>query len=214
MFKFFQTKAGQNVMAKLYGIGASIVILGAMFKILHWPGADEMLTVGLTTEAIIFFISAFEKPPADYDWSVVYPELAGMDNDNDGNKSPVRELDNMLEKAKVDGDLIQSLGDGLRKVNQAANGIGSVVDIADSTKQYSEQVTAAAEKLQNINTLYEDQIRSSAEQADATKRMAANMTSSLDNAEQMRIELEMLKTNLSELNSVYGNMLNAMNGSK
>jgi gliding motility-associated protein GldL len=183
-----------------------------MFKILHWPGADIMLTVGLTTEAVIFFISAFEKPHADYDWSLVYPELAGMDDD--GNKSPVRELDNMLEKAKVDGDLIQSLGDGLRKVNQAANGIGSVVDIADSTKQYSEQVSAAAEKLQNINTLYEDQIRSSAEQADATKRMAANMTSSLDNAEQMRIELEMLKTNLSELNGVYGNMLNAMNGSK
>ena len=211
MFKFFQTKAGQNFMAKLYGIGASIVILGAMFKILHWPGADLMLTIGLTTEAIIFFISAFEKPPADYDWSVVYPELAEMDDDN---TSPVRELDNMLENAKVDADLIESLGDGLRKVNQAANGIGSVVDIADSTKQYSEQVTAAAEKLQNINTLYEDQIRSSAEQADATKRMAANMTSSLDNAEQMRIELEMLKTNLSELNGVYGNMLNAMNGSK
>lgn len=212
MFKFFQTKAGQNFMAKLYGIGASVVILGAMFKILHWPGADIMLTLGLTTEAVIFFISAFEKPHADYDWSLVYPELGGMDDD--GNKSPVRELDNMLEKAKVDGDLIQSLGDGLRKVNQAANGIGSVVDIADSTKQYSEQVSAAAEKLQNINTLYEDQIRSSAEQADATKRMAANMTSSLDNAEQMRIELEMLKTNLSELNGVYGNMLNAMNGSK
>ena len=210
MFKFFQTKAGQNFMAKLYGIGASIVILGAMFKILHWPGADIMLTIGLTTEAVIFFISAFEKPHVDYDWSLVYPELV----DKDDNKSPVRELDNMLEKAKVDGDLIQSLGDGLRKVNQAANGIGSVVDIADSTKQYSEQVSAAAEKLQNINTLYEDQIRSSAEQADATKRMAANMTSSLDNAEQMRIELEMLKTNLSELNSVYGNMLNAMNISK
>ena len=101
MFKFFQTKAGQNFMAKLYGIGASVVILGAMFKILHWPGADIMLTVGLTTEAVIFFISAFEKPHADYDWSLVYPELAGMDDD--GNKSPVRELDNMLEKAKVDG---------------------------------------------------------------------------------------------------------------
>ena len=181
MFKFFQTKAGQNFMAKLYGIGASVVILGAMFKILHWPGADIMLTVGLTTEAVIFFISAFEKPHKEYDWSLVYPELASMDDD--GNMSPVRELDNMLEKAKVDGDLIQSLGDGLRKVNQAANGIGSVIDIADSTKQYSEQVSAAAEKLQNINSLYEDQIRSSAEQADATKRMAANMTSSLDNAD-------------------------------
>ena len=140
MLKFFQTKAGQNFMAKLYGIGASVVILGAMFKILHWPGADIMLTVGLTTEAVIFFISAFEKPHVDYDWSLVYPELAGMDDD--GNKSPVRELDNMLEKAKVDGDIIQSLGDGLRKVNQAANGIGSVVDIADSTKKYSDQVSA------------------------------------------------------------------------
>lgn len=211
MFKFFESKKGKNLMSKLYGWGASVVILGAMFKILHWNGADLMLTIGLTTEAIIFFISGFEKPHTEYDWSLVYPELVAMDDDN---KSPVRELDNMLAKAKVDDELIQSLGDGLRKVNQAANGIGSVVDIADSTKEYSQQVSAAAEKLQNINSLYEDQIRSSIEQSEATKKMAANMTSSLDNAEQMRIELEMLKTNLSELNSVYGNMLNAMNYNK
>ena len=209
MFKFFESKKGKNLLSKMYGWGASVVILGAMFKILHWDGADLMLTIGLTTEAVIFFISGFEKPHAEYDWSLVYPELAGM-NDGEEKLSPVRELDNMLEKAKVDGDLIQSLGDGLRKVNQAANGIGSVVDIADSTQEYSQQVSAAAQKLQNINALYEDQIRSSAEQTQATKKMAANMTSSLDNAEQMRIELEMLKTNLSELNSVYGNMLNAM----
>ena len=211
MFKFFESKKGKNLMSKLYGWGASVVILGAMFKILHWNGADLMLTIGLTTEAIIFFISGFEKPHTEYDWSLVYPELVAMDDDN---KSPVRELDNMLAKAKVDDELIQSLGDGLRKVNQAANGIGSVVDIADSTKEYSQQVSAAAEKLQDINSLYEDQIRSSIEQSEATKKMAANMTSSLDNAEQMRIELEMLKTNLSELNSVYGNMLNAMNYNK
>jgi gliding motility-associated protein GldL len=209
MFKFFESKKGKNLISKLYGWGASVVILGAMFKILHWDGADLMLTIGLTTEAVIFFISGFEKPHVEYDWSLVHPELAGM-NDGEEKLSPVRELDNMLENAKVDGDLIQSLGEGLRKVNQAANGIGSVVDIADSTQEYSQQVSAAAQKLQNINALYEDQIRSSAEQTQATKKMAANMTSSLDNAEQMRIELEMLKTNLSELNSVYGNMLNAM----
>jgi len=211
MFKFFESKKGKNLLSKMYGWGASVVILGAMFKILHWDGADIMLTIGLTTEAVIFFISGFEKPHVEYDWSAVYPELAEMDDEI---KSPVRELDNMLEKAKVDDDLIQSLGEGLRKVNKAANGIGSVVDIADSTKEYSQQVSAAAQKLQNINLLYEDQIKSSAEQSEATKKMAANMTSSLDNAEQMRIELEMLKTNLSELNSVYGNMLNAMNVNK
>ena len=171
-----------------------------------------MLTIGLTTEAVIFFISGFEKPHSEYDWSLVYPELAGMNDDKP--KSPVQELDNMLVKAKVDSELIQSLGDGLRKVNKAANGIGSVTDIADSTQEYSKQVTEAAKKLGNINDLYEAQIRSSVEQTEATKRMAANMTSSLDNAEQMRVEMEMLKTNLSELNSVYGNMLNAMTTNK
>ena len=212
MFDFFESKKGKNLMSKLYGWGASVVILGAMFKILHWDGADLMLTIGLTTEAVIFFISGFEKPHTEYDWSLVYPELAGMSDDEQ--KSPVQELDNMLVKAKVDSDLIQSLGDGLRKVNKAANGIGSVTDIADSTQEYSKQVTEAAKKLENINDLYETQIKSSVQQAEATKRMAANMTSSLDNAEQMRVEMEMLKTNLSELNSVYGNMLNAMTSNK
>jgi len=209
--RFLETKRGKNFMAKLYGIGAAVVILGALFKIQHWTGADEMLILGLGTEAIIFFFSAFEKPHAEYDWSLIYPELAGM---NDDMLSPVKELDNMLVKAKVDSELIQSLGDGLRKVNKAANGIGSVTDIADSTQEYSKQVTEAAKKLENINGLYEAQIRSSVEQTEATKRMAANMTSSLDNAEQMRVEMEMLKTNLSELNSVYGNMLSAMNYNK
>jgi gliding motility-associated protein GldL len=213
MFNFFESKRGKNLMSKLYGWGASVVILGAMFKILHWDGADLMLTLGLTTEAVIFFISGFEKPHSEYDWSLVYPELAGM-NDDVRNQSPVQELDNMLVKAKVDSELIQSLGDGLRKVNKAANGIGSVTDIADSTQEYSKQVTEAAKKLENINGLYEAQIRSSVEQTEATKRMAANMTSSLDNAEQMRVEMEMLKTNLSELNSVYGNMLSAMTSNK
>jgi len=208
---FLESKKGKNAMAKLYGIGAAVVILGALFKIQHWTFADEMLIVGLGTEAIIFFFSAFEKPHAEYDWSLVYPELAGM---NDDNLSPVRELDNMLEKAKVDGDLIMSLGEGLRKVNKAANGIGSVTDIADSTQEYSKQVTAAAKKLENINGLYEAQIASSTEQTEATRRMATNMTASLDNAQQMQIELEMLSKNLNALNGVYGNMLNAMNYNK
>ena len=208
---FLESKKGKNFMAKLYGIGAAVVILGALFKIQHWDYADEMLIVGLGTEAIIFFFSAFEKPHAEYDWSLVYPELAGM---NDGEESPIRELDNMLEKAKVDGDLIKSLGEGLRKVNKAANGIGSVTDIADSTQEYSKQVTAAAKKLENINGLYEAQIISSAEQTEATRRMATNMTASLDNAQQMQVELEMLSKNLNALNGVYGNMLNAMNYNK
>lgn len=209
--KFLDSKKGKNFMAKLYGIGAAVVILGALFKIQHWTFADEMLIAGLGTEAIIFFFSAFEKSHAEYDWSLVYPELAGM---NDDRQSPVKELDNMLVKAKVDSELIQSLGDGLRKVNKAANGLGSVSDIADSTNQYSKQVSNAAKNLESINSLYEAQIKSSTEQTEATRMMTANMASSLNDAQQMQEELSILSKNLNALNGVYGNMLNAMNYNK
>ena len=130
---------------------------------------------------------------------------------NDGKESPVRELDNMLERAKVDEDLIQSLGEGLRKVNEAANGLGSVADIAESTNEYSSQVTSAAKNLESINSLYEAQIISSTEQTEATRQMAANMTYSLNDAQQMQEELAILSKNLNALNGVYGNMLSAMN---
>lgn len=79
----FHTKKGKTVMGLLYGLGASIVIVGALFKIQHWPGAGIMLTVGLLTEALIFAVSAFEPPHMDIDWTLVYPELAGM-HDEDG----------------------------------------------------------------------------------------------------------------------------------
>jgi gliding motility-associated protein GldL len=213
MLKFFESPLGKNIMSKLYGWGAAIVILGAMFKILHWNGADLMLTVGLTTEALIFFVSGFEKPASDYDWSKVYPQLsAGKVDPN--KKSPVQKLDNMLEKAKVDDELIQSLGDGLRKVNKAANGLGSVSDIADSTNEYSKQVSSAAKNLESINSLYESQIKSSSEQTEATLQMTSNMASSIEDAQKMQEELAILSKNLNALNGVYGNMLSAMNINK
>ncbi|MEG1763221.1 MAG: gliding motility protein GldL, partial [Bacteroidales bacterium] len=71
-------------MSKLYGLGASIVILGALFKIQHFPGAAIMLVGGMSIEAIIFFFSAFEPLHEEYDWSLVYPELAGMEGPKSG----------------------------------------------------------------------------------------------------------------------------------
>ncbi len=73
-----RSKGYKSFMGKLYGVGASVVIVGAMFKIMHWPGADLMIVVGMSTEAIIFFFSAFEPLHVEYDWSLVYPELAGV----------------------------------------------------------------------------------------------------------------------------------------
>lgn len=204
------TKKGKRRMNLLYGLGASVVILGALFKIQHWAGADIMLILGLGTEAVIFAVSAFEPPSKEYDWSLVYPQLAGMT----GAKSPAKELDNMLEKAKIDSKLIQSLGEGLRKVGTAADGLGEAVKIAESTNKYSSQVNSATKNLEAINALYESQINSSTAQTNATKKLAESMEASMKNSVEMQSELASLTKNLTSLNSVYGNMLSAMSFNK
>ena len=106
-------KVWKQFMAKLYGFGAAVVIVGALFKIQHWPGASYMLTAGLGTEAVIFFFSAFEPPHEEVDWSLVYPELAGMHGEEgtliEDKGSLTEQLDNLLEEAKIGPELIASL---------------------------------------------------------------------------------------------------------
>ena len=142
-------KKWKNFMAKLYGWGAAVVILGALFKIQHWPGAGIMLTIGLLTEAFIFFFSAFEKPHEEPDWSLVYPELAGMhgeEKDEPAKKSGTvtEELDKMLEEAKIGPELLQSLGDGLRSLSDSAGKLSDMSDAAVATNDYSTSLKNAA----------------------------------------------------------------------
>jgi gliding motility-associated protein GldL len=124
-----QGKKFKNFMAKLYGLGAAIVIVGALFKIQHWPMAGFFLVLGLSTEAVIFFFSAFEPPHEDVDWSLVYPELAGMDNDDHGRKDKkkkavdgvAQQLDRMMAEAKIGPELLESLGTGLRSLGDSTS---------------------------------------------------------------------------------------------
>lgn len=207
-------KRFKTFMSRLYGWGASIVILGAMFKILHWTGADVMLVVGLTTEAVIFFFSAFEKPHEEYDWSLVYPELAGMeDPDEEYQKSltPTQELDNMLEEAKIDGALIESLGNGLRSFGDAASKLNETVDAAAATKEYGEQMSLASKNMESLNALYAVQLESSANHMEAQNSLMEKLNSSLEDSEKLSTEVSSLVNNLTKLNGVYGGMLSAMN---
>lgn len=116
------SKKWKRFMAYLYGWGASIVLIGALFKIQHWPGAGIMLTIGLSTEAIIFFFSAFEPLHEEPDWSLVYPELRSGEkvehSDEVEEKGSITEqLDNMLEEARIEPELIASLGEGMRALS-------------------------------------------------------------------------------------------------
>ena len=206
-----------------YSFGAAIVILGAMFKILHFDGADIMLMVGLTTEAVIFFFSAFEKPGEEVDWTLVYPELAGMDdpdmerlpaNKGQAQLSVSQELDNMLSEAKIDSDLVQSLGDGMRKLSDTAGALGKTVDAASATSEYSSQLTNAAKNMESLNALYAVQLENTNTQVGIQNNLMESLGSSVEDSEKLAKEISKLTSNIGNLNTVYGNMLSAMNFSK
>jgi gliding motility-associated protein GldL len=162
-------KRFKNFMTKLYGLGAAVVIMGALFKILHLKGADLMLIIGLTTEAVIFAISAFEAQPKEYDWTLAYPELENEPAKEkkvrrSGGGTVTQELDRMLEEAKIGPELLDSLSNGMRKLSETAASLNTATDAAGATAAYSEQLGAAAKNMEALNALYAVQLESSASQ--------------------------------------------------
>jgi len=134
----------QRFMNMAYGLGAAVVIIGALFKLMHWPGASAALIAGLGVEAFIFAMSAFEPIHKDLDWSLVYPELAGgeakkkelkKENPTEAQGLLSQKLDNLLKEAKIDGELMASLGSSIKNFESAAKGIAPTVDSISSQKK-------------------------------------------------------------------------------
>ena len=260
------SKSWKNFMAKLYGIGGGIVIIGALFKLQHYPGSEIMLVAGLGTEAIIFFFSAFEPLHEDPKWELVYPELAD-DYDGEpadravgqGGNSTTQELDHMLEEAKIGPELFESLGEGLRNLSTTASNMNSLGDAAGATHDFVDNVQSASERvgalsdsyekaaeslmglsvsnedgtnyaenlakvtenLQALNNVYELQLKSSSEHLETANSAFAgiqdlleNLSNSVEGTKIYKENISELSENLASLNTVYGNMLNAMNYSK
>ena len=208
-----EAKWYKTMMPKLYGWGAAVVILGALFKIEHLPGASEMLIVGLSLEAIIFFFSAFEKPHTETDWSLVYPDLAGM-NDPDSAKRPAQQLDDALAKAKIDNELVESLNEGLRSFGESAKALNETVSAAAGISEYNSQIEEGVKNMNALNSLYELQLQTSNQQMEATNLFLQNLQSSVEDSKKFQQQVANLAENLEALNSVYAKMLNAMNPNK
>ena len=167
-----RSKGYKNFMAKLYGWGASIVIIGALFKILHLPGANIMLILGMGIEAIIFFFSAFEPLHVEYNWALVYPELAtgtDIELEESDKKSrrekkqqvksdsltPTQALDKMLEEAKIGPELMESLASGMRNLSDNAHKLAGVSDAVVSTDNYTASLQKASESVRNLTLKYD-----------------------------------------------------------
>ena len=196
-----------------YGMGAAIVIIGALFKIQHWPGASIMLIIGLGVEAFIFALSAFDKPDNELDWSLVYPELAGgeaadkkikKEDPKEAQGMLSQKLDAMLKEAKVDGELMTSLGNSIKNFEGAAKAIAPTVESMSATRKYSEELSMAAAQMESLNSLYKVQLESASRNAEANKEIA-------DNASKLKEQMQSMTANIASLNNVYGGMLSAMN---
>ncbi|MBF7091969.1 gliding motility protein GldL [Flavobacterium sp. ALJ2] len=200
-----------------YGMGAAVVIIGALFKITHFEigplTGTLMLSIGLVTEALIFALSAFEPVDEELDWTLVYPELAngqakakvakaGTSSDAQGILS--QKLDVMLKEAKIDGELMSSLGNSIKNFESAAKGIAPTVDSIASTKKYSEELSTAAAQMESLNSLYKVQLESASRNAEANKEIAENAT-------KLKEQMQSMTANIASLNNVYGGMLSAMN---
>lgn len=185
-----KSRGFKNFMAKLYGWGAALVILGALFKINHYKGADIMLVIGLSTEAIIFFFSAFEPPHVEPDWSLVYPELAGMyhgvagelEDETFRKEGLTEDLDAMLAEAKIGPDLIASLGQGLRNLSDNTNKLSDVSNAALATNEFTEKVKGASQSVSSLSESYMKQTDAINKDISASEELVSSVKNAAQSA--------------------------------
>ena len=268
----FESKKFKTIMKFVYGWGGAIVIVGAMFKIQHWPGATYMLIGGLGIEACIFILSAFEPLHEDPNWELAYPELAlGHSDDLDHDAEPIvssrasknagvtEHLDEMLSAANIDAALLDRLGEGMRALGENAAQLQGVSSAAAATDSYVSSLQAASDKVSNLseayerasvsisgmtsstaegesfgeqmqkvsknlaalNNVYELQLKGSSAHLESTEKfqsqvteMMKNLSDSTEDTKRYKENMAMLSANLTDLNTVYGNMLKAMSINK
>ena len=220
-----QSSGWKSFIAKLYGLGASVVIIGALFKIQHWPLAGTMLTIGLLTEAVIFFFSAFEPLHEEVDWSLVYPELAGIPEDETpeiaahGGKYhgggagggigggvgsvALAKFDEMLEKSEISPDLFQKLGVGMKKLSESTAAMNSMGDVSAASTKYLNTIHTANDSLGKLSDSYQS-TNKLVNDSNTTYRAMADSLSVIEvGGKSYQQQLESLNKNLSALNAVY-----------
>ncbi len=225
--KIVQSEGYKNFMSKLYGIGASVVILGAMFKIQHWPGAGPMLVIGLSTEAVIFFFSAFEPPHETPDWSLVYPELAGhnkdsvdlLDTEEEAKpESLTGKLDKLLNDAGINPDLMQTLSIGMKNLGESASKLKTVSEATVANEEFVANVksaTSSAGKLSesyiNASSILNNEVSANTELSKTIKDVtdsAKNLSGSYKNA------ADVLSNDIKTNEEYVSNLMNATKSAK
>ncbi len=183
-----QSPRWKKFMGYVYGWGASVVLIGALFKIQHYPYAGELLTVGMTVEAIIFFFSAFEPPHEQPDWSLVFPELIGLEpRETAGGGVQVEgleQLQSLLEKMSVEPDKISNLSQGLAKLTNAADNLSNLSEAAVVTNGYIQSLQNASESVGQFSNKYAESTQELAESAQKLSNSYQETANTVSNSSQ------------------------------
>lgn len=215
-----QSSGWKNFMSKLYGFGASVVIIGALFKIQHWPYAGFMITMGLSTEAVIFFFSAFEPLHEELDWTLVYPELAGMTDPDEIEtikeagkigRSTLDRFEDLVQDANIAPDTFRKLGDSLNKLNSVSSGISDITEATVATSQYATNMKSAANTVGTLSSTFTQSASSlqdsigtlSTSYAGLSSTVKGEITAITESTKNYGSQLDNVNKNLAALNTVY-----------
>ena len=219
---WMQSRKGKVVMGYIYGWGAAVVLIGALFKLTHWltgPWANIMLAAGLGVEAFIFIMSSFEPPHMEPDWSKVFPKLAYHEGDekpaeHENNTSATEQLEEMFAKANINEEVLTKLGAGISKLSENAaqmaeigNAMAATNDYAKAMKKATETVGALEVQLQSSMIVTETNNKLNKTMSEYIEKVNASATST----EALNHQISDLSKRMTALNTVYGNMLSAMN---
>lgn len=217
------TSKWKAFMSKLYGWGASVVIIGALFKIQHYPFAGLLLSVGLITEAIIFFFSAFEPLKEEPDWKLVYPQLDPNYSGEDigfaavgggggyGGGAGLSQFDKMLADAGITPDVFDRLSSGLKKLTETTNNLNSMGDLAATTNEYTGTIRKANESLRNLSESVLQTARSMNDTSSVYQAIGESSKTIETGGRSYQEKLEALNKNLSALNAAYELQLRGAN---
>ena len=203
---FTQSETFRQVIHKAYGWGAALVLLGALFKLQHWAGASYMLSVGMITECIIFFISAFEPLEKTYKWDSVFPELAQGGN---GEGTPIQRGSDVTPQINLDIDKDQTdrLKSGLEKLGSTIDQLTGLAAVAEASARLTENLDRATNSVNavtgsagNLSEAYITSAASISSIGEQTKKGIESLTNAQAGYKE---QMNFLNKNLAAVNSSF-----------
>ena len=200
---FLSSEKGKRVLNFLYSWGASVVILGALFKLLHLPYANQILFIAMITESIVFFISAFEHPSNEYHWEDVFPVLKSKNPMDRPDFSSGKGIQTTGANANTPEEDTKNLSESIKKLSGAAEQISKMAELTEATQKYLEQLAGISQSMERFNEVTSSLTNVSGNLLNSYKNIADSSDNMSANSQGYMQQMEILNRNISGLNAVY-----------